>query len=344
MTTKTSSRNKDAGLIVVADSGVSGVSGDKYLGALVSLGANPARLKKAAEIIQSSNPGLGKAHIQIEKQERGEIGSTLVHIEASRDNYHDKRGILIRNIIEKTGIKLRLSDWAQGFTLATADSLLDAESRVHGHDRNQVVLHELGSIDTLVDILGTAAMIEELGLDNVPWVSTPVAVGGGTARFSGKHYPNPPPAVVEILRRNKFPLIGGYEKSELTTPTGAAITVNLARSVVDTYPAMIPVKVGYGAGARELEETANLLRLTIGQSLRNNHGHDNMVILETNLDDVTGEVIGHAVETLLSEGARDVTVTPVYMKKNRPGSMISVIVEEARSEKFASLLMRETGT
>src|SRR5256712_11195462 len=139
-------------------------------------------------------------------------------------------------------------------------------------------------------------------------------------------------------------MTGGHEKTELTTPTGAAITVNLARTASETYPSMIPLQVGYGAGSKELVETANLLRITVGERLGNLHSHDSMVILETNLDDVTGEVIGHAVERLLSEGARDVTLTPVYMKKNRPGSRVSVIVDETESERFAGLLMEETGT
>jgi len=330
-------------LVVVADGGASGVSGDKYLGALIALGASPAGLKKVASVVGDSLPGSEKVEVHFQNVERGEVEANLVRVETP-ERSSGRKGGLIRSTIEKTSLKLGLSGWGRKFALGVVDTLLWAESEVHGHSPKETVLYELGSADTLVDILGTAAMIEELNLNEASWVSTPLAVGGGTTKFSGRTYANPPPAVVEILKVHRFPMTGGREKTELTTPTGAAITVNLTRTASETYPSMIPLQVGYGAGSKELDETANLLRITVGEILGNSHSHDSMVILETNLDDVTGEVIGHAVERLFSEGARDVTLTPVYMKKNRPGSMISVIVDETESERFAGLLMEETGT
>jgi uncharacterized protein (TIGR00299 family) protein len=331
------------GLIAVADGGASGVSGDKYLGALIALGASHASLKKVASITEDLLPSTEKVEVHFQNIERGEVGASLVTVE-SREKNSGRKGGMMRATIEKTSSKIGLSEWGRKFALGTIDTLLQAESRVHGHSPKETVLYELGSADTLVDILGTAVMIEELKLDDVPWVSTPLAVGGGTTKFSGRAYANPPPAVLEILRAHTFPMTGGHENTELTTPTGAAITVNLAGTASETYPSMVPLQVGYGAGSKELTETANLLRITVGEQVGNSHSHDNMVILETNLDDVTGEVIGHAVERLFSEGARDVTVTPVYMKKNRPGSKVSVIVDESKSERFAKLLMEETGT
>ena len=330
-------------LVVVADGGASGVSGDKYLGALIALGASPAGLKKVASVVGDSLPGSEKVEVHFQNVERGEVEANLVRVETP-ERGSGRKGGLIRSTIEKTSLKLGLSGWGRKFALGVVDTLLWAESEVHGHSPKETVLYELGSADTLVDILGTAAMIEELNLNEASWVSTPLAVGGGTTKFSGRTYANPPPAVVEILKAHRFPMTGGHEKTELTTPTGAAITVNLTQTASETYPSMIPLEVGYGAGSKELDETANLLRITVGELLGNSHSHDNMVILETNLDDVTGEVIGHAVEKLFSEGARDVTVTPVYMKKNRPGNRLSVIVNEIESERFAGLLMEETGT
>lgn len=330
-------------LVAVADGGASGVSGDKYLGALISLGANPASLKKVAGKVRDSLPATEKVEVHFRNVERGEVGANLVFVETTERN-SGRKGSLIRSTIERISSKLGLSEWGRKFALGTVDTLLQAESRVHGHTPGETVLHELGSADTLVDILGTAVMVEELNLNGASWVSTPLAVGGGTTRFSGRDYANPPPAVLEILKAHRFPMTGGHERTELTTPTGAAITVNLARKASETYPPMIPLQVGHGAGSKELVETANLLRIVVGEPLGSSHSHDGMVILETNLDDVTGEVIGHAVERLLSEGARDVTLTPVYMKKNRPGSRVSVIVDEIDSERFAKLLMEETGT
>jgi uncharacterized protein (TIGR00299 family) protein len=131
---------------------------------------------------------------------------------------------------------------------------------------------------------------------------------------------------------------------ELTTPTGAAIAVNLASRGSREVPVITPTAIGYGAGAKDLDQVANILRLTVGELSGNGHAHDEVVVLETNLDDVSGEVIGRAVERLMEAGARDVSITPVFMKKNRPGQLISVIADKAKSEHLAELLMEETGT
>ncbi len=130
----------------------------------------------------------------------------------------------------------------------------------------------------------------------------------------------------------------------MTTPTGAAIAVNLASERASEVPVITPNKVGYGAGAKDLDQVTNILRLTVGELSGNGHAHDEVVVLETNLDDVSGEVIGRAVEKLMEAGARDVSITPVFMKKNRPGQLISIIAEKTKSEHLAELLMEETGT
>jgi uncharacterized protein (TIGR00299 family) protein len=222
--------------------------------------------------------------------------------------------------------------------------LLHAESEVHGHSPKDVELEELGSADTLIDVLGVAHLSEELGLGEAAWWSTPVAVGAGTSHFSGRSYPNPPPAVAEILRAHKFPMVRGLGDQELSTPTGVAITVNLVGKLSQSHAAIRPQMVGYGAGSKDIDGVANVLRIMAGESLETPHSHDEMVILETNIDDVTGEVLGRAVERLMSEGARDVTITPVYMKKNRPGHVITVIVKKDDAEDLAQVLIAETGT
>src|SRR5216683_908453 len=238
-------------LLVLIDANSSGVSGDKYLGALVNMGGRVESLRKVAKVVAEYLPG-------------------------------------------------------------TSD----------------VELKELGSADTLIDVLGVARLSEELGLGEAAWWSTPVAVGGGTSHFSGRSYPNPPPAVAEILRAHKFPMVRGLGDRELSTPTGVAITVNLVGKQSQSHPAIRPQMVGYGAGSKDIDGVANVLRIMAGESLETPHSHDEMVILETNIDDVTGEILGRAVEILMSEGARDVTITPVYMKKNRPGHMITVIAKK----------------
>ncbi len=329
--------------VVTIDASTSGVSGDKYLGALVDLGARPSSLGRVARVVADNLPGTRSVKVSANRVERGDVGAQLVTIE-SIEMVDKRKGAVVRSSIKKCVERLGLSDWGSKFSLSTVDTLLSAESKVHGHSSKEVELHELGSADTLVDILGTARLVEELELEGARWWSTPVAVGGGTSRFSGRTYPNPPPAVAEILRNHKFPMERGHGTMELTTPTGAAITANLVSNHTRTHPSLVLEKIGYGAGARELDEVANVLRLMIGESLEESHSHDEIVILETNLDDVTGEIIGRAVEKLMDSGARDVTITPVFMKKNRPGQIVSVIARKEDAERLADVLMTETGT
>ena len=329
--------------VALIDARVSGVSGDKYLGALIDLGGSSTRLKAVGRAVREHLPGTRDIDVETRDVERGEIGAKLVTVN-SKEDVTERRGEVLRKAMLDCSRKLRLSEWGSHFALSTMDTLLEAESSVHRHSPMEVKLHELGSADTLVDILGVASLVEELGLDKAIWWSTPIAVGGGVSHFSGRNYPNPPPAVAEILRSRSFPMEADTIRHELSTPTGVAITISLAKKVVDSLPSFRVDRIGYGAGSKELKELANVLRLMIGASTLASHSHDQMVILETNLDDVTGEVIGHAVERLMAGGARDVSITPVFMKKNRPGHLVSVITDEAKVEEVANILMEETGT
>jgi pyridinium-3,5-bisthiocarboxylic acid mononucleotide nickel chelatase len=329
--------------VVVIDASPSGVSGDKYLGALLDLGGKTEILRKVVQTAAENLSGTGKVEVRVNNVERGEIGARLVTVESEKEPGR-RKGAEVLRATEKCVEKLGLSEWGSNFSLSTIKTLLQAESRVHSHSPKDVELHELGSADTLVDVLGVACLAESLELADATWWSSPVAVGGGTTRFSNRTYSNPPPAVAEILRQNKFPIERGPANIELSTPTGVAITVNLVSEYSESYPSFKPERIGYGAGSKELDEVANVLRLTIGERLGASHPHDDMVILETNLDDVSGEVIGYAVEKLMSEGARDVTVTPVLMKKNRPGQILSVIASTKNAERLASILFEETGT
>ena len=327
---------------VIIDAGSSGASGDKFLGALVDLGGSPKSLMKVAEVVEKNLPGSKNIRVETSRVERGDIGARLVSVSSEEKVSKRKAADLIASA-RKCAKSLGLSNWGAGFVISVLESLGLAEIRVHGHSARDIELHELGSADTLVDILGVAYLVDELKLSGDKWWCSPIAVGTGVTIFSGRTYPNPAPAVAEILRAHKFPMKTSNIQYELTTPTGAAIAVNLA-SGKGEVPVITPQKFGYGAGAKELDQVANLLRLTVGELSRADHAHDEVVVLETNLDDVSGEVIGRAVERLMEAGARDVSITPVFMKKNRPGQLISVIADRAKSEHLAELLMEETGT
>ncbi len=329
--------------IGIIDASPSGVSGDKYLGALLDLGGKIESLRNVARVVAENLPGTGEVNVKARRVERGEIGAQLVTV-VSEKKVGKRRGREILSSTRKCVDRLGMSEWGSKFSISTIETLLEAESRVHGHSAGEVELQELRSADTLVDVLGVAYLVESLKLAGMKWRCSPIAVGGGTTKFSNRTYPNPPPAVVEILVRNGFAMERGLANAELSTPTGVAITVNLVSKYSESYPSIKPEMIGYGAGSKELDEVANALRLTIGESLEATHSHDEIVILETNLDDVSGEVIGRAVEKLTASGARDVTITPVYMKKNRPGHIISVISTKDDAEALADVLMAETGT
>jgi len=332
-----------SGRAVIIDASSSGASGDKFLGALIDLGGSPKSLGKVAEAVAKNLPGANDVQVKTTRVERGEISAQLVTVR-SEEKVSGRKARDLQSSAAKCAKTLDLSGWGTALVKSVLDTLASAESRVHGHSTKEVELHELGSADTLVDILGVAYLADELELSRARWWCGPVGVGTGVTEFSGRKYPNPAPAVAEILRSHKFPMKTSTIQFELTTPTGAAIAVSLATNGSSEVPVIIPHKIGYGAGTKELDQVANILRLTVGELSGNGHAHDEVVVLETNLDDVSGEVIGRAVERLMEAGARDVSITPVFMKKNRPGQLISVIADKAKSEHLAELLMEETGT
>jgi len=335
-----SSRPED---LCIIDARTAGVSGDKYLGALVDLGGSMKTLEKVAKAVETTLPGTRNVTVAARRVERGEIAARLVTVDSEEEAKH-RKGLVILNAVKRGAEKLHLSKWGTAFASTTIETLLNAESAVHNQPSSSLELHELGSADTIVDILGVASLAEEIELDEHRWVSTPVAVGGGTSHFSGREYPNPPPAATEILRSRKFAFVRGAADGELTTPTGAAITVNLAEELVDSHQSFSPQKIGYGAGSKEIDGVANILRLMVGTTLGQPHAHDQVVVLETNLDDVTGEIVGHALARIMEAGARDVSVAPVFMKKNRPGYLMSVIADATMAEELANVIMAETGT
>ncbi len=241
----------------------------------------------------------------------------------------------------------RLPERVRQRSLATFAVLAEAEGRLHRRPPAQVHFHELGGIDAIVDIVGTCAGLEVLGIDQV--YASAVATGTGMTRTSHGVLPNPAPAVVELLRN--APTYGRDIPVELTTPTGAAL---LAALVVGwgPLPAMRVEATGFGAGTRELDGLPNTVQVVIGSALADRGSASDplvtsgqpAVLLEANLDDATGEVLAHAVAALLDAGSFDAWITPITMKKGRPGHVISALVDPAAADDLTRLLMAETGT
>jgi hypothetical protein len=203
-------------------------------------------------------------------------------------------------------------------------------------------LHEVGAADAIADIVGCCTAAHELGLFDREVLSSEVAVGRGLTTFAHGKLPLPAPATLEILRG--VPIRGKPIDAELATPTGAALLRTLADRFTTAYPAMRVEAIGYGAGSKELKDVPNVLRVCLGEVAESSLELQEICLLETNVDDVSGEVIGYTIEKLLAEGALDVSATPMLMKKGRPGFLIRVVARPGDAEGLARLLMLHTGT
>ena len=302
----------------------SGASGDMIMGCLLALGADADTVRKAVESVGCS--------LEISCVEKSHIAATKANV------ISDKR---FRSLEEANSI-LRGSS-LRGNALENAlramDILASAESSVHGVPKEEARFHEVGSLDALADIAGSCCALQSLSVKRV--LSLPVSVGGG---FVSSHHgclPVPGPAALEILRSFKIPWRGGPVDQELLTPTGAALLAVLVDEFLSEYPLIRAEKVGYGAGSRELT-IPNALRGIVGEAGRDHK--DRVVQLETNVDDVTGEVLGNLIELLMDAGALDVSIMPAVMKKGRAGNVISVIARHSDLDRLAELIMRETGS
>ncbi len=216
--------------------------------------------------------------------------------------------------------------------------LAEAEARVHDLPVDEVHFHEVGAVDAILDIVGACIGVECLGIEKV--YSSPIRVGSGTISVAHGTMPLPAPGTLELLRG--VPVEHTDIPYELVTPTGAAVITTLA----ETYgppPPFVPELVGYGAGGRDPDEIANLLRVEIGETVAH-AGHDEVVVLETNIDDMTPEVYGYVIERLLAAGAKDVFLTPVIMKKNRPGIVLTVLTDERLKDRMIGTIFQETPT
>jgi uncharacterized protein (TIGR00299 family) protein len=215
-----------------------------------------------------------------------------------------------------------------------------AEAKVHNKSINEIHFHEVGAVDSIVDIVGTAICLDLLGVKEV--YCSPLHDGQGFIECAHGIIPVPVPAVLEILANSQIPLVIEDVKTELITPTGAGIVKTLCRNF-GSMPVMIIDKVGYGFGKRETGRL-NALRVVLGTFLSHDSLMEDMVLLETNIDDTTSEILGFAMEKLFENGAADVYYTSIYMKKNRPAYMLSVLCKKQIEEKMADIILRETST
>jgi pyridinium-3,5-bisthiocarboxylic acid mononucleotide nickel chelatase len=328
--------------IVIFDCQIAGVAGDMLLGALLDLGADQNKVTAAIKSLENQEYGYSNVQIDIKHIMRKGFKATKASVTADGKNRKDGKQLI--KIVEETTQRLGLSAKAKQFASNVIQTLVDAESHLHGGHLLDAHLHEVGLVDTAAEIIGSAVAMEDLGLFDAKIYATPVSVGGGLFQFSHGVVSSPSPAALAIFQSKNYPIKGGPVESELATPTGASIIVNLGAEVSRFYPEMTPVKVGYGAGDKEFPEMANVLRITLGKPVQQGLIEDAIAVLETNVDDVPGEIIGHTVDRLLDEGAKDVSVLPMFTKKNRPGQIIKVIADQKDAQHLSRVLIDETGT
>ena len=342
----------------------SGISGDMFIAALIDLGAEARPLEEELKKLR-----LDGYHLHVTRGQKAGLEGVKFDVHLASDHHHEERShahghthshshapphahgrtfTQIRQLITES----RLSDWVKQKAVAVFQRIAVAEGKIHGLPPDQVSFHEVGAVDSIIDITGACIALEMLGKPRV--LASPVVEGTGWIDCAHGRLPIPAPATLAILGARQIPLSQCAEPNELVTPTGAALLAEL----VETFGPMrglVAEKIGYGLGTRENETRPNVLRAVLGESSGEGRGArgevvahdwetDTIAVLETNLDDINAEILGNFMAQALAAGALDVFHTPIQMKKNRPGVLLTVLCTEADAEKFSEMLVRETST
>ena len=305
----------------------SGISGDMTLGALVDAGVDRALL---LDVVRRLDVG---AELTFEAVKRAGFRATHAKVRAPHEHAH-RHLHHIEAIIDKAG----LAEGDAALAKRIFDRLAHAEAAAHGSDLKKVHFHEVGAVDSIVDIVCGAVGIRALGVDRIECSAVPT--GRGSVHAAHGRMPLPAPGTAELLKG--IPLAESTADFEQTTPTGAAIVATVAQGF-GALPPMTIQAIGMGAGTADPPGLANVLRLFVGE-MGSARGGDQVWVLETNLDDLPGEAVAHATGQLMAAGALDVFVTPVGMKKNRPGVVVTVICDATKIQTCEDLLFRETTT
>ena len=370
----------------------SGIAGDMFIAALLDLGVDAAKLERELKKLKLDGYHLHISHgqksaiagvkfdVHLAHDHEHEHGHTYDHDHAQghhhhahehphvhdhehdpHDHGHDEQ----RNFaeIKKLILRSQLSAWVKQKSIAVFQRIAEAEGKIHGLPPGEVHFHEVGAVDSIVDIVGAAIVLELLGKPRV--FASPVVEGTGWINCVHGRFPVPAPATLAILGARGIGVTQCDEPHELVTPTGAAMLAEFAESF-GAMENLVAEKIGFGLGTRDNETRPNVLRAVLGsqskvQSPKSKAGGarepstincqpsthldwetDRVAVLETNLDDCAGEILGSFVETSLAAGALDVFHTPIQMKKNRPGVLLTVLCAEAEADKFSELLLRET--
>lgn len=312
----------------------SGASGDMILGALIDAGFNYEELNEELKKL-----GIDNYELDSKKVLRSEITGTKFDVlvrEDKKDNEHNRRRTLkdISGIINES----TLGAGVKRDSVKIFENLAKAEAKVHNTSPEKVHFHEVGAVDSIIDIVGVVIAIHGLKIEKIYF--SPIRTGTGFVKCSHGQFPIPAPATVELLKGHH--VIGTDIQCELTTPTGAAILTTLGVNV-EMCPEIMLLQIGYGAGSHEIPQIPNLLRVMIGETITVCE-QDEVWMVETNIDDMPGEHFGYLLEKILDAGALDGYITPVQMKKSRPGTLISIIVDDVHLSKVERIIFEQSTT
>ena len=299
------------------------------LGAAVAAGVDPNYLREQLSLLRVDG-----FSINFETVNRSGLSATYARVETAHEHKHRHLSD-IKHIIEGSD----LSDNVKTLAIKIFTRLAEAEARVHNEPVDHVHFHEVGALDAIVDVVGAAICFEYLKIDR--FVCSPLHVGSGMVQMAHGRFPIPPPAVAELLKG--VPFYSSDIKGELLTPTGAAIITTVC-SEYGPIPQVTTESTGYGAGTREYPDFPNVLRVLLGESDSVSATDERLWMIETNLDDASPQIIGHVMERVLESGALDCFFTPVQMKKNRPGVLLSALCGSNEKDAVMKLLFMETTT
>ncbi|HEY41592.1 MAG TPA: nickel pincer cofactor biosynthesis protein LarC [Dehalococcoidia bacterium] len=312
----------------------SGCSGDMLLGALLDAGLDLDTLKNGL-----AGLNIGDYELTAEKVQRSSITATKFNVIIGNGTHQDHRSLTqILQLIEESQLSTRVKEQSSDIFRR----LGRVEANIHGIPVEEVHFHEIGAVDSIIDIVGTVFALECLKIERC--YSSPLPAGSGSVATSHGRLPSPAPATLQLLADVGAPLTSGPEPSrpqgELVTPTGAALITSLATF---GQPQMNITGIGYGAGSKDFEGWPNVVRVWLGEESTSDYG-DELRLLETNIDDMNPQIYGYLMEQLFVEQAADVWFTPIQMKKNRPAIMLSVLAPAHAESKITEIIMRETST
>jgi uncharacterized protein (TIGR00299 family) protein len=303
-----------------------GASGDMIVGALIDLGLEVDVLRKRLSLIDLAGFSIEANHVK-----RAGVEAVKFDVRVESNRQPRRSFVDVRELLQRSG----LGESIKRRSIEVFERLARAEARVHGTTIDQVHFHEVGAVDSIVDVVGAVVGFEELGVETVS--SSPVRVGHGFVETEHGRLPIPAPGTAELLKG--MPVYGGDLEGEFSTPTGAALVATLAESF-GPMPKLTITGVGYGAGSREVDRFPNALRLVVGDLEEN--AATEVFVIETNIDDMNPQAYGFVIDKLFEAGALDVFMTPVQMKKNRPGVLLTALCEPKDADRVVSTLLSET--